>query len=124
MGHDNWDMLYTDYYPNMNPKPSQPSHENNMKHWRPNASVSKSTYFAGHRLISKNLARISQRILAHSIIFRRSGIKKILDFEKERGLFLIIDEDYMFVPHLKIYSLMQDVVSATHLQSFTNFTNE
>lgn len=61
--------------------------------------------------VNANFRRIGARFGCHSMIIRRSGLKKILDFEKNHNIFLPIDID-MFLPvGVKYYTVRKDIVT-------------
>jgi hypothetical protein len=60
--------------------------------------------------ISPDFRRISARFGAHTMIIRRSGIKKLLEFALEHKIFLPYDMDNYLHPDIKRYSLTYDVV--------------
>ena len=51
------------------------------------------------------------RFGAYSMIVRRSGMEKILDFFRKYGIFLPYDIDFYMPPGIQLYSLIRDVVS-------------
>lgn len=61
--------------------------------------------------INADFRRIGTRYGAYSMIIRRSGMKKILDFYKEHNLFLPYDMEYYFPQNILFYTVMSDVVS-------------
>lgn len=108
VGHQSWDILFTDpdikdlkgnYVPCTSHAP------------RPNFRPSNPGRFAVNMNIGKDFKRIGNRFGAHSMIVRRSGMKKILDFIKTYNLFLPYDMDYTMPNDIKCYSLRYDVVS-------------
>lgn len=107
-GKTEWDVLFTDpdtknrkgaYVPCSGYAP------------RPNFTPSNPGRFAARSKVGSDFERIGARYGAYSMILRRSGIKKILNFMKQYGIFLPYDMEY-FVPNdIKLYSLSYDVVS-------------
>ncbi len=61
--------------------------------------------------ISNDLSRIGMRYGSYSMIVRRSGMEKILQYFKTYGIFLPYDMDIWLNPDLKIYSVNKDIVS-------------
>jgi hypothetical protein len=45
------------------------------------------------------------------MILRRSGIKKLLQFFKAHQIFLPYDMDYILPPGIKLFTVLEDVVS-------------
>ena len=48
---------------------------------------------------------------AHSLIIRRSGMKKILDFYKTRHIFIPYDHELSVVPDIRMFNLRYDLVT-------------
>ncbi len=105
---NHWDILFTDC-----------DFRNSMKQYvscksyapRPNYQPKHPQKFAVRKIISQNLSRIGARYGFHSMIIRRSGIKKILDFYKTYHIFSAIDVDFILAKDLRLYCLNDDVVS-------------
>lgn len=108
VGKKEWDVLFTDidfknsrgeyvpctgYAPRPNFKPNDPGK------------------FAKRENIDRDFTRIGARFGTHSMIVRRSGMKKLLDFIHQYSIFLPIDMDYVLPPDIKLYCLTYDVVS-------------
>ncbi len=110
---DEWDVLYTDcdYW-----------HENTIDlkrdllsqvpwMWRPDLPSFDLSNLFKHSSLGKHFEKIRCRIRAHSLIYRRSGIEKILNFYKNRNMFVPYDWEIALVPNLKLYVLKIGVVS-------------
>jgi GR25 family glycosyltransferase involved in LPS biosynthesis len=67
--------------------------------------------YTTNQKISENFKRVSARFGTHSMIIRRSGIKKLLDFALEHEIFLPYDLDNYLAPGIARYSFTFDVVS-------------
>lgn len=78
---------------------------------RPNFTPADSTVFAMRTEISPDFRKIGARYGAYSMIVRRSGMKKILDFFKKYQIFLPYDMDFFLAPDISIYTVLEDVVS-------------
>lgn len=61
--------------------------------------------------VSNDFDRIKARYGTHSMIVRRSGIEKLLNFVYAYSIFLPIDLDYILPEDIKLYSLKYDLVS-------------
>lgn len=112
VGKENWDVLCTDRNskdPNGVPVPAYGAAV------RPDMDCSfeerYSEKYTIHKVINHHFARISARFGAYSMIIRRSGIKKLLDFSKEHAIHLPYDLDNYLAPDLKRYGLRYDVVT-------------
>ncbi len=108
VGVDGWDILFTDqdirdasgnYVPcsGMAKKPT----------FNPK---DKSQYTI-RKDIDENFRQIGARFGAHSMILRRSGIKKILDFVAETDIFLPYDMEYYLPIGIKMFAILNDVVT-------------
>lgn len=109
VGHGNWDVLFTDrdirnvygqyvptYWAGRRPDLLFPSTENN---------------FSLREEISPDFMKIGARSGAHSMILRRTGIKKILQFCKAHQIFFPYDMEYILPPGIRLFSVLNDVVS-------------
>ena len=61
--------------------------------------------------ISSEFRRIANRYGTASMIIRRSGIKKLLQFFKAHQIYLPYDMDLIYARGIKIYTVTEDVVS-------------
>jgi GR25 family glycosyltransferase involved in LPS biosynthesis len=103
----NWDILYTDVdFVNSKglrvPAAGMARHIS-FKH--PNFS----NLFVNKK-ISKDFRAIGARFGTHSMVIRRSGIKKILDFANQYSVFLPIDMEIHLHPDINLYTVLDDVV--------------
>lgn len=103
-----WDILYTDpetkdYYgrrvPCFDIYP------------RPNFPPQSISYYRRRISINETFQETGMRYGAYSMIIRRAGIKKILDYFTQYRLFMPIDMELFFVPELKQITILRDVVS-------------
>ncbi len=62
-------------------------------------------------LLSDDFVRVRKCKNTHSMIIRRSGMKKILNFEKKHGLFLPYKDELSLIPDIKLISLQYNVVA-------------
>jgi GR25 family glycosyltransferase involved in LPS biosynthesis len=109
VGENRWDMLFTDqdtisnqtgdYVPCTSFAP------------RPNFTPSHTERFTKKIDVSTKFRKIGARYGMYSVIIRRSGMKKILEFIKRYKLFLPIDMDYIFPHDMRMYSVQRDIVS-------------
>ncbi|MCB1111789.1 MAG: glycosyltransferase family 25 protein [Chlamydiales bacterium] len=108
VGSDGWDILYTDrdtkgsdgkyvicesYYPRPNFVPGDPSR------------------FAMKRRIAKQIRQVGARYGTYSMIIRRSGIRKLLDFFRQYQVFLPYDMDIYLPEEIRMFTVMKDIVS-------------
>ena len=109
IGPDGWDVLFTD----------QDTISNESGEYVPFLTSSSRPDF-----VPKNPGRFSQRVVIndefrkvgarfglYSVIIRRSGMKKVLDFAKKHNIFLPIDVEFYFPSDIKVYTVMDNIVS-------------
>ncbi|MBF8263320.1 MAG: Glycosyltransferase 25 family er [Parachlamydiales bacterium] len=107
VGPSEWDLLYTDNDDHF----SLPTVRDIMgggNLGRPEMPMTNA--LIEHRKVGSNFVKIGGRTQTHSMIIRKSGIKKIVEFLLKNGLFRPIDIELSFVPGLKLYNLMHDAV--------------
>lgn len=112
LGKDNWDVLFTDQdYRVADGKYLIASGAAE----RPDMNCSLEARYASHytvrKPISPDFQRISARFGTHSMIIRRSGIKKLLDWSLTHHIFLPYDLENYLDPQIKRYALTYDLVS-------------
>ena len=108
VGPNNWDMMFTD--------PDTKDQKGNYVSClgyalRPNYQPPDPMIFQARRYINPHFRRVGARYGVYSMIVRRSGMKKILDFFKTYKIFLPYDMDFFLAPDIKIYAIQKDVVS-------------
>ncbi len=108
VGKQEWDILFTDidfrnkegnYVPCSGYAP------------RPNFNPDQPERFARREDISEDFTRIGARFGAHSMIIRRSGLTKLLEFFHQYSVFLPYDMDFILPPNIKLYCLKYDIIS-------------
>lgn len=78
---------------------------------RPNfQSVDPARYYT-RTPVDQNFRKIGARFGAHSYILRRSGVKKILNFIKEKAVFFPYDMDFYLPEGIQMYTVLSDVVT-------------
>ena len=120
-----WDVLFTDrdtkdrnghYVPSGAPA------------WRINYKPKKPQEFAKQKNVGSHFRKIGARFGTYSMIIRRSGIKKILDYMKKHQIFLPWDMDLCLTPEIHLYTVKKDVVStlpqAPTDNSLPNYLND
>ena len=112
VGKEGWDILFTDR------DQKKPNGEYNSCYWsanRPNFTPWSSAIFANRQIISDDFQKIGARWGSHSMILRRSGIEKILDFVKVYRIFFPYDMDFIFPSSIdediRLYTVLNDVIS-------------
>ena len=108
VGKEGWDILFTD----------QDTWGNNGLRipctsyaWRPNFSPTNPHRFSEKYIITPHLRRIGSRYGAYSMILRRSGMRKILNFFKQYQIFLPYDMEYTQPDGIQLYTVLDDVVT-------------
>lgn len=112
VGKENWDVLFTDQdtkAPNGQYVPANGAAK------RPDMDCSLqarlSDRFSQKTQISPDLRKISARFGAYSMIIRRSGMRKILEFAYAHKIYLPYDMENYFHPDIQRYSTTYDIVS-------------
>ena len=112
VGKDRWDILFTDR--DMKKK----NGEYNPCYWhalRPNFNPWNPQIFAQRYAISPDFQKIGARWGAHSMIIRKSGMEKILNFIKVYHIFYPYDMDFIFpadmYSDMQLYTVFDDVIS-------------
>lgn len=109
VGAENWDILFTDrdirnadalYVPS-NGVAKRPDY----------AAFSQKNNYKLCEDVLPHFRRLGSRFGAHSMIVRRSGMKKLLQFFKAHNIFLPYDMDYVLPAGIKLYTVLEDVVS-------------
>jgi GR25 family glycosyltransferase involved in LPS biosynthesis len=103
-----WDILFTD-----------PDTKNSKGEYvpclgyalRPNYTPTNPGRFAERIQMGPNFKKIGARYGAYSMIIKRSGMKKILDFIKNHQIFLPYDMDFYLPEGIVMYSVTEDIVS-------------
>ncbi len=108
VGHNNWDILFTD----QDTKNQKGQYVPCFSHARrPNFSPEFPQRFADRKNLNDTFRKIGARYGAYSMIIRRSGMQKILDFIKTHKIFFPYDMDFYLPNNITLYALINDVVS-------------
>lgn len=126
VGKKGWDILYTDtdqidapfYGPNVDLEKDLEA--DLWFFFRPDMDVSDTKPFKKRTILNEDFVQIGSRMRTHSMIIRRSGMKKILDFAKKQKVFLPYDHELAVIPNLKLINLRYDVVTAEGVISDTH----
>jgi|SRR5579862_9979 len=107
VGKDNWDILYTD-------KDMRNADGFYIPGWsaarRPDITVAHWTNDYSMRVRVGEFYKIGCRYGTQSMIVRRRGMRKILQFFKTHGIYLPYDMDLIIPYGIKIYTVAEDVV--------------
>jgi len=106
VGKNGWDILFTD----QDTKNQQNQYVPCSSYaWRPNFVPSNN--LALKQDISEDFRRTACRYGAYSMIVRRSGMKKILDFFKQYNIFLPYDMDFTLPNNILLFNVRDDIIS-------------
>ncbi len=108
VGKTGWDVLFTDRDTKNNEGKTVIC---SAYAWRPNFFPADPFKCELKEVVSSDFRRIGARFGAYSMLVRRSGMKKILDFFKTFGIFLPYDIDFTFPHGIQFYTVLDDVVS-------------
>lgn len=108
VGRENWDILFTD-----------PDTKNRAGEyipctafaWRPNFSPKDPGKFTRRQNVHNDFKQVGSRYGAYSMIVRRSGMKKLLDFFSRYQIFLPFDLEYTLPPEMQLFSVRWEIVS-------------
>jgi GR25 family glycosyltransferase involved in LPS biosynthesis len=78
---------------------------------RPLVQIKPLEYYLQRRNVHADIVKIGMRFGSASMVLRRSGMKKMLDFFKTYKVYFPYDIDYFFVPNINLYALNKDVVT-------------
>ncbi len=108
VGKDGWDVLFTDPDTKNTEGFHVPCHS---YAWRPNYKPLDTVRFGLKRDVGERLRQIGARYGSYSMILRRSGIRKILNFLKCYQIFLPYDMEYTQPANIRLFTVKEDVVS-------------
>ncbi len=108
MGKRNWDVLYTDRDTKARNGASVPCLAYAK---RLNFIPQDPQRFSTTRQISPKFRKIGARYGTYSMVIRRSGIEKILNFYKKYDIFLPYDMDFFLINDIRLYTVLEDVLS-------------
>jgi GR25 family glycosyltransferase involved in LPS biosynthesis len=108
VGKENWDVLFTDKDIRGSDGKYIPSYGAAQ---RPDYQFETTPDFANKTVISPDFRKVESRFGATSMIYRRSGIKKLLNFFNAHQIFLPYDMDFYLPRGIKMYTVLEDVVT-------------
>jgi GR25 family glycosyltransferase involved in LPS biosynthesis len=80
---------------------------------RPNFALRSLDYYVNRTRLNRDIVKMGLRFGTYSIIVRRSGMKKLLDFFKTYKLFFPYDLDCFYPTDIKFYACTRDIVTTT-----------
>lgn len=103
-----WDVFFTD--------PESKAADGNRVYCggirpRPNFPYQSLAYYVNRTYLNADIVKMGLRFGSYSMIIRRTGIKKLLDYFKTYKLFFPYDMEYFFPPDIKLYASTQDIVT-------------
>lgn len=78
---------------------------------RPKVQLQPLYYYTQRQNVTPDIMKIGLRFGSTSMIVRRTGMKKILDYFKTYKIYFPYDLDYCFVPDIKLYQCVRDIVT-------------
>ncbi len=121
-----WDVLFTD----TDTKDTKGNHVPcRAVAARPNYNIEPlSLFLRKFSQVSEEFSRIGMRYGAYSMILRRSGVEKILNYYKTYRIYLPYDLDFWLIPNLQMYAVNKDIIShrvgAPSDNSLPNYLNK
>jgi len=108
VGNDQWDILFTD----KDTKDKQGNYVICLSYApRPNFTPQNPERFAMRQQVGTDFMKVGARYGAYSMIIRRSGIKKLLDYFFKYRVFLPYDMDFFMSDDIRLYTVIDDIVS-------------
>ncbi len=108
VGKKNWDVLFTDQDTKDNKGNYVPCLSYAL---RPNFTPKNPERFGKREIVSEDFTKIGARYGSYSMIVRRSGMRKIVNFIKQNKIFLPYDMDFYLANNINLYAVRDDVVS-------------
>jgi GR25 family glycosyltransferase involved in LPS biosynthesis len=109
VGRYGWDMLFTDQDTIDNATGDRLLCSSYGP--RPNFNPENPARFARKTVISNEFRRVGARFGTYSVIIRRSGMKKVLNFAKKYKIFYPIDWEFFAPNGMRLYTVNKDIVS-------------
>ncbi len=103
-----WDVLFTD--------PETKDANGNRFYCggirpRPNFDYKDLNYYYHRYNVNDNIVKLGLRFGAYSMIIRRSGIEKLLNYFMTYHLFFPYDMEYFFPPGIRLYACTRDIIT-------------
>lgn len=108
VGKKNWDILFTDQDMKNNRTGEYVPCDSYAP--RPDFEPQDPHRFQIRKDINAEFRKIGARYGAHSMIVRRSGMKKLLKHYREHQMFLPFDMEFL-LPDMELYTVREDIVS-------------
>jgi GR25 family glycosyltransferase involved in LPS biosynthesis len=112
VGPSNWDIFFTDKTGILALPSSQPMQEKDFWYlFRPDLPRPDLETLNEKKALGSHFIKTNVRIRTHSMVIRRSGMKKILVFENLHHIFLPYDNELAYVPSLMQYNLTYNLIT-------------
>jgi GR25 family glycosyltransferase involved in LPS biosynthesis len=108
VGKNGWDILFTDQDTLNQQGAYVPCYS---YAWRPNYNPPRPERFAQRTDLNEDFRQIGARYGAYSMIVRKSGMKKILNFIRNYHIFLPYDMEFTLPGDIRLFTVKNDVVS-------------
>ncbi len=107
-GREHWDLLFTfrDYR-----DPEGQYDTPYGANYRPNIETRCQENFNINRPISSDLRQVGSRFGTQSMIWTKKGMEKVLRYYENYKIFMPYDLDIVLIPDIRIYSVIEDVVT-------------
>lgn len=119
IGDNGWDILFTDYDFRNSKGEYVPSRGYKP---RPNYKPKSLASLQINHQVGNSFRRVGGRFGTHSMIIRRSGIKKLLNFFQKYKLFHPMDMELNAPNNMRLFTVLEDVVS-NQLERLSDITN-
>lgn len=108
VGKQRWDILFTDQ--------DTKGQDGRYVHcrayaWRPNFTPADPSKCLLQRRVGRDFKEIGARYGAYSMIVRRSGMEKLLNFFKTYSIWLPYDMDFTLPSQIRMFAVTEDIVS-------------
>jgi GR25 family glycosyltransferase involved in LPS biosynthesis len=103
-----WDIFFTDG--DIKGGDGSPSYCNGILP-RPNFPTQSLNYYRQRTYVNNDIVKLGLRFGSHSMVIRRSGMKKLLDYFKTYKVFFPYDLEYYFPHDIKLYASIKDIVT-------------
>ncbi len=105
-----WDVLFTD---------SETKGADGSKFFcggirpRPNFQYQDLNYYIKRTYINEDIEKLGLRFGSYSMVIKRSGVEKLLNYFKTYKLYFPYDMEYFFPPGIQLYGCSRDFVTTT-----------
>ena len=119
VGLDGWDILYTDPDYLCGIDETKNLQEQLPLKWRPDMPDLDLKSLIGRIEWGEDFYKINSRMRTHSMIISKCGIAKILNFYRERSIFLPYDHELSMIPEIRLFGTKIEFVNCKENDSDT-----